>query len=86
MINLGEWKMIMRGPRGEEYEIAKGQLPATLLPHHNDDGAQVLTIELAHFVRSLGDQIEQLCIEGEAEATYTVTDEHEPTPPTTPLQ
>jgi len=86
MPDLGEWTMLMRGPRGQEYAIASGHLPVTMLPHHKDDGRVVLTVEIAQFVRALGDKIERLCIQGEAVATYTLPEGHSSTPPDTTLQ
>jgi hypothetical protein len=65
MLELGEWQMIMRGPDGDEYPIAAGQLPASIIPDPNDDSKSVLTVELAQFVRGLGDQIEELALAGE---------------------
>lgn len=64
-IDLGKWQMIMRGPSGDEYAIADGHLPATMVPHHDDDGQVVVTVELAQFVRSLGDEIEALALDGQ---------------------
>lgn len=64
-IELGEWHMIMRGPDGDEYPIASGQLPASILPDPENESKLVFTVELAQFVRELADQIEQLGIAGQ---------------------
>lgn len=87
MINLGKWHMIMRGPLGDEYTIGSGQLPATMIPAL-DDGNVVITVELAHFIRSLADKIENLCTQGEipdATVICKATDVHTPELPN-PLQ
>jgi hypothetical protein len=64
-IELGEWHMIMRGPDGDEYPIAAGQLPASIIPDPLDESKVVLTVELAQFIRGIGDEIERLAIAGE---------------------
>lgn len=64
-MNLGEWTMVMRGPEGDEYPIAAGQLSASILPHYGDDQQVVVTVELAQFIRGIADQVEELAISGE---------------------
>lgn len=71
-IDLGPWQMIMRGPHGDEYPIAGGHLPATVLPDPDDDNGVVVNIELAQFIRGIADQIETACIDGQVpDATFT---------------
>jgi hypothetical protein len=62
-VELDEWHMIMRGPAGDEYPIASGPISATVLPHTDDDQV-VVTVELAVFIRTVADQIEELATTG----------------------
>lgn len=73
----GEWQMIMRSPGGDDYPIGSGHLPATVLPDPAHDDNVIVTIELAQFIRGIGDKIEHLCTQGEVtgfSVTHKATD------------
>lgn len=71
-ITGSEWEMIMRSPEGDEYAIASGNLPVTMLPDPADDGTYIGTLELASLIRSIADQVEALHIDGQIpDATFS---------------